>query len=91
MEFTEGPKGSWTGFVTTKDRQSIRITVHRSIHHDPNAWFLTCPSLEIANSQLCSGQEFGPQMAQHFALRQCAHIAHDRADAITRIFFSEAY
>ena len=75
---------AWECEVTSQDRQIIRITVHRHVHYDPQAWLLSSLTLQIQNSELCCGQEFSAEMAQHLAIKRCAVIAHDRADALTR-------
>lgn len=73
----------WEGYVLTRYKESIRIV----IRHYQKGWILNSPDLRIDDVELPTDKGTGILTAKHLALRKCAIIAHDRADALARAYF----
>lgn len=82
---------AWISEITTTLGQAIQVRVHRfAIRQDPNGWYLSCLDLGIEHYRLNSGQDFEEGTTGELALRYCAVIAHDRADALTRAYLRQS-
>ncbi len=90
MEFTavekDGNVSAWIAKITTELGQNIQIRISRQPYPaDPEAWFLSCLDIGIKDYRL--DNELGLSAGNsRLALRYCAVIAHDRADALTRAY-----